>query len=873
NKANLPEDVPTTKFLTYGGSTAGTIHLRTTAGDIGLKLSPPFALQSYAYADRWAGKRVPYFLLSNSEEITFDSKYREEVRVVITLDDSGNLDEAPKPIAFETPAFPIETPHRIHVNAVAPNAADSNPGTAEQPLKSINQAAQLATPGTRIVIHPGVYRESIVVKNSGTAAKPILFEGTKKGEVIVSGSDVWNGWQPGTDKDVYVHPWTFRWGLVAYPPGWEGAVTLQDIVRRREMIFLNGKPLRQVLNLKNLEPESFFVSEEEKKVYLRLPAGASMDGASVEVATRSALATVSAKQYVGFRNLVFQHDNTPLQGSALRIQNSSNILVEDCAFLWNNWSGLGIAGSRDLILRRIDASDNGGAGILAFQVFRCLMEDAETSRNTWRGAAGGFTGWAVAGVKLLRIHNWMVRRHRAVGNHSGGFWLDCDNENLMIEDCYWADNESRGCFIELSQGPITIRNTVIANNGGPGLITSNCRKITLEGNTFYGNRSNAQIAPRGVKEFSELTNYRTQEQYKLRNEEWVLKNNTVVSTVLQTPPLKVSGPGLELFFKTLTASRNLYFCPDPNQAFEISDVRMSLAKWQEASGQDLDSLFGEPRFRDVTKGRFDPAPGSPLLTRDSWEIRKLVGGAKDIMAGLAEEMLHESKTNWETPYALAKGHPDSGWHVLDLAAAANRGVSAKGQFSWIGVMPLEHFEAGEKRIHGVPFRILDEDMNNGAAAIALRSAKLDKQRDGTPYPDMVEIGLRKKAKAIYVLHASAYADTHEKIGRYEFVYKDGTTAGVDVVPFGKASIHLDVNNTLARESNIQDWYPSNPQFENENAKKVIVLDPKNPLKHVRYLYTLQWVNPHPDKEIAVIRLMSEPDKHVMLLVLGVTAMM
>ena len=41
----------------------------------------------------------------------------------------------------------------IHVSVNHPDASDDNDGSAEHPFLTINAAAAIATPGTRIVIH------------------------------------------------------------------------------------------------------------------------------------------------------------------------------------------------------------------------------------------------------------------------------------------------------------------------------------------------------------------------------------------------------------------------------------------------------------------------------------------------------------------------------------------------------------------------------------------------------------------------------------------------------------------------------------------------------------------------------------------------
>ena len=141
----------------------------------------------------------------------------------------------------------------LYVNATHPQASDQNPGSQALPFKTIGRAAAAAVAnnanqvGTQVLIAAGTYRESIALpKNGRETDAPIVFEAV--GEVIVSGSDVWTGWQRVAGDNVWAHAWPYRWGLAPIPSGWEPYVTLADIVRRSEMVFVNGTPLDQALS-------------------------------------------------------------------------------------------------------------------------------------------------------------------------------------------------------------------------------------------------------------------------------------------------------------------------------------------------------------------------------------------------------------------------------------------------------------------------------------------------------------------------------------------------------------------------------------------------------------------------------------------------
>jgi parallel beta-helix repeat protein len=69
---------------------------------------------------------------------------------------------------------------------VAPNGADSNPGTASRPFRSLWRAGRAARAGTRILVAPGVYQGGFRTNASGSAgARITLVSSVKWGAKIV----------------------------------------------------------------------------------------------------------------------------------------------------------------------------------------------------------------------------------------------------------------------------------------------------------------------------------------------------------------------------------------------------------------------------------------------------------------------------------------------------------------------------------------------------------------------------------------------------------------------------------------------------------------------------------------------------------------
>ncbi len=60
----------------------------------------------------------------------------------------------------------------------------SGSGTEAKPFKTISEAAEVAQPGDTVIIKAGIYHETVIPKNSGTAANPIVYKAEGQNVVI-----------------------------------------------------------------------------------------------------------------------------------------------------------------------------------------------------------------------------------------------------------------------------------------------------------------------------------------------------------------------------------------------------------------------------------------------------------------------------------------------------------------------------------------------------------------------------------------------------------------------------------------------------------------------------------------------------------------
>ena len=89
--------------------------------------------------------------------------------------------------------------------------------------------------GSRIIINPGTYRESISLSHSSKdTSLPLTIEAATKGTVIVSGATLYTGWvRYPTNTSIYTNSWTNNWApcnTIAICP------TQQEIMMRQELV-------------------------------------------------------------------------------------------------------------------------------------------------------------------------------------------------------------------------------------------------------------------------------------------------------------------------------------------------------------------------------------------------------------------------------------------------------------------------------------------------------------------------------------------------------------------------------------------------------------------------------------------------------------
>jgi hypothetical protein len=584
-------------------------------------------------------------------------------------------------LLFTVPAYPqASVPESLETQYVyvdASKGSDSNNGSQTSPLRTVTAAAKRAIAnnqknlGTRVIINPGVYREAVFVgRVTGMTSAPMTFQAAQTGTAVISGSDVWTGWQSDTSNGaLYRHFWPYAWRACAVPAGWPAGIA--QITLRREMIFVNGKPMVQVLSRSHMKAGTFAVDEGNSTVYVWPPSGTNMSTAKVEVSVRPTIMQIQGRKNVVVRGLAFEHANPCINQNAFNVYSSSDILFEGTHFRWNNWGGLFFSTSWDITVQGSMANSNGGVGFGAFKTKTALFQTNESSFNNWRGAQGALYDWGMGGTKLMRMHGAKVANLTSIGNHAQGLWFDTDNVNVTVDGSLLSRNHFANLQVEANQGPITIQNTRVCYGGtGANILTSS--NLTLTGNTFYSNGGygtwHAQVFAGGKSGGRYIDNWETGQMMTVRNENLRMSGNVIVDgasgqSVFST---YMSGTDWSLFVNSLTSDRNTWYDARTSTPFVLPGRKFtSLSGWRSTTGQDWNSTFQSASTNCST-----PAPAVPAFYLYSDKARASVTAGSSTSFGLKVVPFGFTGTVYLSAVGLPYG-VSAGFSTASLSSSGN----------------------------------------------------------------------------------------------------------------------------------------------------------------------------------------------------------
>jgi hypothetical protein len=283
----------------------------------------------------------------------------------------------------------------------------------------------------------------------------------------------------------------------------------------------------------------------------------------------------------------FQHGASPFQGSGLSVNDSRNVRLANVTSRFNNVGGIGMWNVVNVTWRNVASIDNGfgGGGLGKCRLIR--FDGVETSRNDWKGAPLGLTGWAFAGFKALFIHDMWLTGFLAEGNQTRGFWLDTDIARVLCEDLVSNENH-QGTFLEAIQGPLVLQRTAFLDNDGDGIHTGNLTQFALLDSAVSGNEDTVLFM--SGDDTRAVTDFETGQQYAVvRGEDWTLRGNAFRGG--QRLFGAHSRPAFDHMAASLDSDENTWIHPAPAPYLIGGGQTTDFAGWQAATGQDVNSTF------------------------------------------------------------------------------------------------------------------------------------------------------------------------------------------------------------------------------------------------------------------------------------------
>lgn len=492
------------------------------------------------------------------------------------------------------------------------NGSDNNPGTQQQPFKTINKAVSLAATnnhvniGTRINIQPGTYREVIDIGySSKDTTYPVTIQAVTNGTVILSGGALQTGWTSyGPNPSIYTSNWKYSYSLCSQI---SGCPNQQDIALHRELIAVNGAVLTQVLSLAAMQAGSFYVDATAKLVYVWPPSGTNMNTATVEIANQPFMFRDIGKSNYVIRGIVFQFANScPTAAAASVYGSTTNILFDSDVFQWNNGQGLSLSTpTTHFTVQNSVANHNGTSGFQEAQTQYGLWSNNIANFNNWRGSQSGYYSCNVSGAHYWLAHEDTITGMTLAYNQTYGAHWDTDASDVTASNMIVTGNLGSGLFFEKDEGPATISASHICNHTSPlasgGLALRNSENISFTNGTLVNNYP-TQILVGGIPGGTSITNWETGQVYNLITQGFTNQNNTIEGTSSSQALFQdsyLNGTDWTTFLGNLVSGNNTWWnAANTTSPFVVPEptdgTTLDLAGWQGATGQDSQSTFQAP---------------------------------------------------------------------------------------------------------------------------------------------------------------------------------------------------------------------------------------------------------------------------------------
>lgn len=394
----------------------------------------------------------------------------------------GSDTRLPNGAEFKSWEQPLKFTKTYYVDNKAPSGDDQGPGNSERPFRTINHAAKVLQAGERVVIREGVYRECIQPERGGSGPDAMIsYEAEPGAKVIVKGSVVLSkGWEPSNGwgfrqtgsraGESEPKVWQIRLGASEFGDYNPFAIVniIQDrfwldykvinmvsLLRRRGLVFVDGKPLEQVDLYRELAQKDgrYWVEHNGQTLHVRLTGDAEPSRHLIEAAVKEQVFAPAKRQlgYIRVKGITFQHASNGFpvpQRGLVSTNRGHHWIIEGNTIEWANAVGLDVgresweaAGQEVSGFHIIRGNTIRQCGICALAgvgpLENMLIEDNLVEHTGWHDIERMYEN---GGIKFHNARNLLIRRNIIRHVRAGsGLWLDVGNTNCRITGNVIAD--------------------------------------------------------------------------------------------------------------------------------------------------------------------------------------------------------------------------------------------------------------------------------------------------------------------------------------------------------------------------------------------------------------------------------------------------
>ncbi|HKK81348.1 MAG TPA: right-handed parallel beta-helix repeat-containing protein, partial [Prolixibacteraceae bacterium] len=385
---------------------------------------------------------------------------------------------------------------------VSPEGNKNADGLTLEAPTTLKSAFAKVTTGDAIVLRGGTYRTGDLTFNQGITIQPYRDE-----EPVLNGTMIADSWEKVKDG-----LWVTNWGRL-FPAGaknwWNRERNEKFTPMHRfnnDGVFVDGQFLQSAGNTDEVNPETFFVDYDNKKIYI----GVNPEGREIEItAYRKAIyRTLHAvhgkdpdKKGPVIHGITFtQYPDTMVHigGVGLAIdqhgRDVKGTVFENCTF--SDCFRIGVfAISDSLEMRNCHVTNTNTEGVYIVASAGILLENNIFENNNIEQ----WTGYFPSSVKIFnQSHNAMVRENLVTNQpHSNGVWWDVGNNDGMFINNHVENVSESGFFFEISQGAIVAGN--VFENCGQSIFVLNSRDVEVYNNTMINSLVNFRRYDRGDK--------------------------------------------------------------------------------------------------------------------------------------------------------------------------------------------------------------------------------------------------------------------------------------------------------------------------------------------------------------------------------------